>query len=94
MNESVKLTTKLHQRDECYIFWCPGCECGHIYFSNWNFNQNIDKPTFTPSLLNWNETSRCHLFLTDGKIHYCNDCTHSLAGKIVDMENIPENYGT
>ena len=27
----------------------------------------------------------CHLFITDGKIEYCTDCTHDLAGKTVDM---------
>ncbi len=94
MSESIKLTAKLHKRDDFYIFWCSGCQCGHIYFPTWNFNNNINKPTFTPSLLNWNENSRCHLFLTDGKIHYCGDCSHLLAGQIVDMEDIPDNYGT
>lgn len=28
---------------------------------------------------------RCHLFVTDGKIHYCGDCHHELAGKTVPM---------
>lgn len=27
----------------------------------------------------------CHLFLTDGKIHYCSDSTHEMAGKVVDL---------
>lgn len=29
---------------------------------------------------------RCHLYITDGKIQYLSDCTHSLAGKTVEME--------
>lgn len=27
----------------------------------------------------------CHSFVTDGKIQYLGDCTHELAGQIVDM---------
>ncbi|MCP8600812.1 anaerobic dehydrogenase, partial [Acinetobacter baumannii] len=29
--------------------------------------------------------SRCHLFLTDGKIQFLSDCHHELAGLTVDM---------
>lgn len=28
---------------------------------------------------------RCHSVITDGRIHYCSDCTHALAGQVVDM---------
>ena len=31
---------------------------------------------------------RCHLFVTNGKIHYCSDCDHEFAGKIVDMQSV------
>lgn len=27
----------------------------------------------------------CHLFVTDGRLQYCGDCTHELAGKTVAM---------
>lgn len=29
----------------------------------------------------------CHSFVRDGKIQFLSDCTHELAGKIVDMED-------
>jgi hypothetical protein len=29
----------------------------------------------------------CHSFVTDGKIHFLNDCTHELAGQTVKMED-------
>ncbi len=52
----------------------------------------MDKPTFTPSLLvryldsdGVTERSRCHSHITNGRIAYCNDCTHALAGQIVDL---------
>jgi hypothetical protein len=41
-----------------YYFKCPGCGQGHVISTvkregehAWQFNGNIDKPTFTPSLL-------------------------------------------
>jgi len=82
---------------EGYMFYCPGCEHYHIYYTKnhklcWKFNGDLEKPTFTPSLLTWQDAkgdrpaSRCHLFVTDGKIVYCGDCTHKYAGKTIDMQ--------
>lgn len=67
----------------------------------WSFNGNFEKPTFKPSVLvTWNEPSdvegefddeskdkqfRCHSFVTDGRIQFLSDCTHSLAGQTVDL---------
>ncbi len=68
--------------------------------TGWNFNGNMANPSFSPSLLNTvpikNEATgvyktdkeRCHLILMDGKINYCPDCTHELAGKSIDMVDI------
>lgn len=30
----------------------------------------------------------CHSFVTDGRIQYLNDCTHEMAGKTVDLEEV------
>ena len=30
-------------------------------------------------------SSVCHSFVTDGKIQFLNDCTHALAGEVVDL---------
>ena len=81
-----------------YQFWCPGCERLHpLYTQNpkgpeWKFNGDMEKPTFSPSLLcSGSEPSRrCHLFVRNGQIEFCGDCHHSLAGKIVPMEDIEE----
>ena len=81
-----------------YWFMCPGCDQPHAYFcenakggSSWEFNGDMERPSFTPSLLNRSPAiGRCHLFVTDGKIHYCGDCTHELAGKTVDMPPLPD----
>ena len=86
---------------EYYTFYCQGCKMQHTYTVNsdnsgWQFNGNIESPTFTPSLLNrqqimnketetLEDKTRCHLFITNGKLEYCGDCTHELAGKTVDL---------
>ena len=44
-----------------YTYYCPGCRSLHqIYTSecerskvHWNFNGNVDKPTFSPSVRHW-----------------------------------------
>jgi len=71
----------------------------------WTWNGSVDKPTFNPSLLVKQgpkcdpvthlaipgEPDRvCHSFIRDGQIQYLNDCTHELAGKTIDMEEVEE----
>ena len=57
----------------------------------WSFNGDLERPTFNPSLLyiQTGDRKRCHLFLHDGKIKYCSDCDHELAGKEIDLQVIP-----
>lgn len=97
----------LHQTDgqgHHYTFWCPGCKHHHHFSCNtsgkrpsWTFNGNLEKPTFTPSLLCWvpnPDGSRdrvCHLFVTDGKIQYLGDCFHEFAAKTIEMVDV-ENH--
>lgn len=104
-------------------FECPGCGYSHMMPTPqyngyngkcvWGFNDNFNKPTFTPSILyrtghyipEWNgkgcwcsynkehpdcrfECVICHSFVTDGKIQFLTDCTHHLAGKIVELPDI------
>lgn len=77
-----------------YIFYCPACKYHHPYNTVkvdnnpcWKFNGDMIKPTFTPSLkcFGGSTGTSCHLFVTDGKIIYCNDCPHEMAGKTIDM---------
>ena len=78
-----------------YSFHCPGCKHGHAFTTGigqpliWEFNNDVNNPTFSPSLLNWkdNEDKRCHLFVLNGKIQFLKDCFHELAGKTVVMED-------
>ena len=78
-----------------YAFVCPGCGHAHVYrvsgATRWAFNGDLERPTFTPSLLNTcphhpdPKQRRCHVNLTLGKLHFHGDCTHTLAGKVVDL---------
>lgn len=54
----------------------------------WGFDGNMELPTFEPSLLYATKHPRCHLFVQAGKIVYCSDCEHELAGQTVDMEDL------
>lgn len=85
--------------------WMIRCQvCGHHYFpkdriankSQWSFNGNMERPTFTPSMNEHQNppgpthnpelpTRRCHYIVTDGRIAYCGDCTHELAGQTLDL---------
>lgn len=85
-----------------YYFYCPGCKTEHTIhtkdegFSHpiWGFNGDVNKPTFTPSLLSIHYSpegeKRCHSFIRDGKIEYLQDCDHALAGKTVEMEDMTD----
>jgi hypothetical protein len=93
----VIAVAKLIRRDftwgTTYVFHCPGCGRRHVFevrtdglSPSWQFNGDMDRPTFTPSLLYPHDV--CHLFLTDGVIHYHGDCTHRLAGRSVPLPEI------
>lgn len=89
------------------MFRCPGCDEPHAIATGagdgprWSYNNNPERPTFSPSVLvTWSEPSDkdgefddtskdaakvCHSFVTDGRIQFLGDCTHALAGQTVDL---------
>jgi hypothetical protein len=90
---------KFLRENQYYELWCTGCNKLHLIPDadgkpRWTFDGNFEKPTLSPSVKHtWNDKC-CHYFIKSGKIEYCNDSTHSLAGKTVDMVEIPEDkYG-
>lgn len=74
---------------------CPGCGYSHTLrvraktdeVPSWEFNGDVDKPTFTPSLLVWasRPEARCHSFITNGQIQFLDDCFHELKGQTVEL---------
>jgi hypothetical protein len=82
-----------------YSFICPGCKNRHVFYTdypeypekNWQFNGDVDKPTFSPSLLilgDDNFNKRCHSFVKEGKIQFLSDCEHSLAGQTIELPEV------
>lgn len=82
-------------------FGCPGCNGTHVIPTGaspnaWDFNGDLERPTLSPSILVYphgvllddgsvGQTPRCHSFVRDGRIEFCSDSTHSLAGQTVDL---------
>jgi hypothetical protein len=71
------------------FFRCLGCDDAHAVSEGWTWNQDKEKPTFSPSVLvrcnRPGGESVCHSFVADGKIQYLGDCTHALAGQTVEL---------
>jgi len=81
-----------------WVFFCPACKSAHHCDNRWGFNGDLERPTFTGSILvhevkvedpapgfeNW-RIPRCHSHVTDGKISFGNDCTHEMAGQTMDL---------
>ncbi len=88
-----------------YSFFCEGCEGYHMVYTEpwtktypgppvpgpvWEFNGDLERPTFSPSLLVYEgkheDTGEihqplCHTFVRDGQVEFLNDCGHKLAGQ-------------
>lgn len=72
------------------LIMCPGCNTGHVFDNRWNFNGSLELPTFTPSMLVEGSPagSRCHSYVTNGRIQFLGDSTHKLSGQTVDLPPI------
>lgn len=72
----------------------------------WSFDGNTESPSFVPSLHHTHSSGRyvdgvwvksgpdvtdCHLHVTAGRIIYCADSPHYLAGRTADMVRLPQN---
>jgi Family of unknown function (DUF6527) len=75
-----------------YVFHCPGCSYSHAIRVRgpepcWGWNGSTETPTITPSILVNKDLpeSRCHSFVTNGKIQFLSDCFHTLKGQTVDI---------
>lgn len=83
-----------------YCLKCPACGHAHKFCTAeahtegwpvWILTGMPNKPTIRDSLLyTWEEgpehiPMRCHCFVTDGRIDYCGDSTHAMAGKTVEL---------
>lgn len=44
-----QISSKLRSVEGELSHWCPGCEEMHILPNTWNFDGNLEYPTFSPS---------------------------------------------
>ena len=74
--------------------YCPGCKWMHVIYTRqdaqpnghyWQFDGNESCPTFTPSV---NIVGLCHYFIRAGRIEFCSDSRHVLAGQTVPMVDL------
>jgi hypothetical protein len=85
----VRVNTVKASDEISYWLWCPGCEDAHRITNLWDFDGNLDQPTFSPSILSQGVT-RCHSFVRAGFWEFLDDCDHDLAGKTVPMVHLPK----
>lgn len=60
-----------------YNFMCEGCEIAHYVDNRWSFNGDMEKPTFTPSILR-----RSKAIPTD------EECERILSGETVELADL------
>jgi hypothetical protein len=59
----------------------------------WSFNGDLERPTISPSVRTRygdQQPYTCHFFVRRGRIEYCADSTHALAGQTVDLPDMEE----
>lgn len=93
-----KVSRVVDQTDQTvgWMIECPACKSGHLFDQRWEFNGDVERPTFKGSMLSngradavVNETApRCHSYVTDGRIEYLADCSHAMAGQTVDLPDV------
>ena len=98
----IKYTNEDLKDNEDFHFWCSGCDGRHVIRkkgkgkgvqAEWEFNDDLVKPTFSPSYLTgWSKKGqpqfskrRCHSFIKDGMIRYLSDCYHKYAGQTISL---------
>lgn len=78
------------------MFMCPACDSPHAFSKEgWGFNGDFENPTACEHSLGVGETARgnwCHSYMRNGKLEFCSDSQHSLAGQTVEIPEYPEIY--
>lgn len=53
-----------------------------------SFNFDLERPTFSPSILFKTTGLVCHSYVQDGRIQFLGDCTHPLAGQTIELPDL------
>ncbi|MGH6624152.1 MAG: DUF6527 family protein [Burkholderiaceae bacterium] len=101
---SVKLSAKLSELSargtkagQILLHYCPGCKFRHAIHvehanasgARWSWDGNTEQPTFAPSVKITTMAGVCHYFIRSGRIEFCRDSTHALAGYTLDLPDLP-----
>lgn len=74
---------------DVYFIFCPACKRVHKFDATWGFNGDMNKPSLHHSILCHNGNGvppyKCHSIITNGRITYCDDCTHDLKNQTLDL---------
>lgn len=86
--------------DGCHAIWIT--EPNPLTGAKWTWDGNVDQPTFSPSILVFTEyddkhqklpdgqrRTLCHYFIRQGRIEFCGDSPHHLAGQTVELPDWP-----
>jgi hypothetical protein len=84
--------------DGMLLIQCPACHCAHGFDGRWVWNGSEESPSLSPSMnIRWEAivdgvevVNICHSYVTAGRIRYLSDCTHSMAGQMVDLPDWDE----
>jgi hypothetical protein len=86
--------------EDGYQFRCPACNTTHSCDKRWEWNGDLEKPTFLGSVLVYKVftpasqsfdgqdhliQARCHSQITDGMIYFYSDCEHAMTGLTVEL---------
>lgn len=85
-------------------FMCPACKEIHGINQTWEFNEDYEFPSISPSIrctgYKFDENHKsvpfeCHTWITKGKVKFFKDCSHEMAGQQwIDLPEIDEEiYG-
>lgn len=56
----------------------------------WTWDDNLEQPTLSPSILTKTDTLVCHSFLKNGIFEFLGDCTHQYVNMKIPIPDLPE----
>ncbi len=88
-----KVAVRTHAGVRYVYYHCPGCSRLHcVPADRWSWNGDTDRPTLSPSVRHFipasehrPEKTLCHYFVRDGRMEFCGDSAHALAGQAVNL---------
>jgi hypothetical protein len=74
-----QVSARLRRASNGYVHWCPACEEAHTIFDNWQFDGNLERPTFIPSV----KITGVQTVVVDGR--WTGEWVHDAAGNTVPL---------